>query len=382
MVDIKKKLVCKMDELKFLELPLDELFFLKVDHNNVKYEFLIRFASNNKNLICFGSGAYAPEEKISLPIFRRHSWQSEFEESVIYYNDPTLYNNPNLLLGWGVGKNDDWYLLIIADIIRILASKNNIEPQNMLFFGSSGGGFISIILSTLLKNSATIVNNPQMFLINYFRPVFDKMIDSCFDNSELESILTQYTSRFDVVAVFKHEQHMPPITYIVNTDSENDIYNQLIPFINSLSSFEHFNMVNIILYQDEQGHGGVLDKQETIKLIKNHFNENNESLIKHQIYSLRNQLNAKENDIIIKKEKYEKLKCRYELLEEDLIRNSKQLKKIANTKPYRFAYLLRRFSHEFLMGDMSNKKCFLRWLFCKLIKKESGLEFRYNPLIR
>ena len=52
--------------------------------------------------------------KISPPIYRRHSWESKFEESVIYYNDPTLYNlhksplkydSPELYIGWGIGKN-------------------------------------------------------------------------------------------------------------------------------------------------------------------------------------------------------------------------------------------------------------------------------------
>jgi hypothetical protein len=59
----------------------------------------------------------------------------------------------------------------------------------------------------------------------------------------------------------------------------------------------------------------------------------------------------------------------------------KQLEIFANTKPYRIAYMLRRFSHEFLKGNMNDKKDFLKWSYCKLTKKESGLEFRYNPLM-
>ena len=62
-----------------------------------------------------------------------------------------------------MGKIDDWYLLVIADIIQILALKNNIKPKNVLFFGSSGGGFTAIMLSTFIKNSSVIVNNPQIF---------------------------------------------------------------------------------------------------------------------------------------------------------------------------------------------------------------------------
>ncbi|MBI4813206.1 MAG: glycosyl transferase family 2, partial [Methanobacterium sp.] len=122
-MDVDKKFTFDFDELKSANLPLDELFALEINHRNVKYEFLIRFSSNNKNLICFGSGAYDPNI-ISPPIYRRHSWHTNFEESVIYYNDPTLYNDPDLRLGWGVGENEEWYLPVIAEIIQILASKN------------------------------------------------------------------------------------------------------------------------------------------------------------------------------------------------------------------------------------------------------------------
>lgn len=102
----KRRFILDIEELVSAEFPLDELFSLEVHHNDVKYEFLVRFASSNNNLICFGSGAYNPQ-RLSPPIFNRYSWQSEFEESVIYYNDPTLYLDPELRLGWGVGKNDE-----------------------------------------------------------------------------------------------------------------------------------------------------------------------------------------------------------------------------------------------------------------------------------
>jgi hypothetical protein len=270
-MDYKKFILNDMDVIELFNFPLDELFELEVNHNNVKYEFLIRFSSNNKNMICFGSGAYNPK-KYSPPVYNRHTWQSEFEESVLYYNDPTLYNNPKLTLGWGVGKNEEWYLSVMAEIIHILAKKNDIKPKNMLFFGSSGGGFTSIILSTLFKNSSAIVNNPQLFLSNYWKSHFDNMINSCFDNLELKTILTEYKYRFDVIELFKLKENVPHITYLVNKNSKEDLTNQLIPFINGLASLEHFNdQLNILLYSAENGHDGVVGKTETIKLIKKNF---------------------------------------------------------------------------------------------------------------
>jgi poly(ribitol-phosphate) beta-N-acetylglucosaminyltransferase len=270
-MDVDEKIILNFSELKSANLPVNKLFELQVNKNHVKYEFLVRFSSNNKNLICFGSGAYYPK-KFSPPVYNRHRWQSEFEESVIYYNDPTLYNNSKITLGWGVGKNEEWYLLSISEIIRILASKNRVTPENILFFGSSGGGFTSIILSTLFKNSAAIVNNPQVFVMNYNKAHIDNMMEACFDNSDLDTVLNEYGHRFDAIRMFKREGYIPPINYLINIDSKADVINQLMPFINSLLSFDNFNhQMKVLSYPNPEGHNGLLEKEDTLQLIKNHF---------------------------------------------------------------------------------------------------------------
>jgi ubiquinone/menaquinone biosynthesis C-methylase UbiE len=83
------------------------------------------------------------------------------------------------------------------------------------------------------------------------------------------------------------------------------------------------------------------------------------------------------NKIKILKKNNNKIK----ILEKNDSHIKKQLKIIANTKPYRLAYALRRFSHEFLKGDLKEKKNFLKWIYCKLARKKCGLEYKYNPLI-
>lgn len=90
---MNKKFILNFDELENYNFPFDELFKLQVNHNDVKYDFLVRLASKNSNLICWGSGAYDPK-KIILPLFNRYTWEENFQESVIFYNDPTLYEDP------------------------------------------------------------------------------------------------------------------------------------------------------------------------------------------------------------------------------------------------------------------------------------------------
>jgi hypothetical protein len=63
---MNKKFILNFDELENYNFPFDELFKLQVNHNDVKYDFLVRLASKNSNLICWGSGAYDPKKIIYL----------------------------------------------------------------------------------------------------------------------------------------------------------------------------------------------------------------------------------------------------------------------------------------------------------------------------
>ncbi|WP_163882598.1 glycosyltransferase [Paenibacillus favisporus] len=54
---------------------------------------------------------------------------------------------------------------------------------------------------------------------------------------------------------------------------------------------------------------------------------------------------------------------------------------VANTKPFRFAYYLRRFKFEFLKGNLSQKKNFIKWNFNKLIGRTTIPNYDYHLLL-
>jgi len=161
---------------------------------------------------------------------------------------------------------------------------------------------------------------------------------------DCKSIWEEYGYRFDVVEIFKRENYMPHMYYLINPNSQTDINSQLLPFLKRLDSFDEFDdQLDLLLYHAEGGHQGVYDSERTITLLKNHFRE-------------------------------------YKLTTRDSLKIKKELLTIANTRSYRMAYFLHRFNQEFLKGN-GERKDFLRWFANKLVGRKSGLEYKYNPLL-
>ena len=275
------------DEISSYNFPLNELFGLKVNYCGILYCFIIKFSSDNPNLVCFGPGAHqrnstkSTGESIYPPYFDRWSWYQYLDESFIAYADPMFFYDDEIVLGWFVGNNNQWYLEIVSRIIKKLLSNQKILPKNTLFFGSSGGGFSSVCLGNLIKESKVIVNNAQFFVLNFNSPanVLDKLfsiLEKDFSLSK-EKIIPQIIHRLDVIELFKKECYIPEITYYVNVESKYDIYSQALPFIEKIQKLDlSDNDFNIQFYHDrkEDPHNP-MTFNKTINCIRNYFSSQN-----------------------------------------------------------------------------------------------------------
>ena len=163
-----------INEIEFYRFPLNKLLGIEIIHSGIKFEFIVHF-TDNPNLLCFGSGASPRNQTTSKgipihpPYFKRWSWYKYFDENFIAYADPMFYLDERIQLGWYVGDKNNWYLEIISIIIKKFAVNRNIYHNNILFYGSSGGGFSSIQLGALIEDSKVLVNNSQ-FNIMKWRP--------------------------------------------------------------------------------------------------------------------------------------------------------------------------------------------------------------------
>ncbi|WP_413378306.1 hypothetical protein [Alkalihalobacillus sp. 1P02AB] len=161
--------VLNFSEIENLIIKKETRIKLTVKKEGVLFEFLLYRRNNSNKAIVFGSGAIN-RTKLQPPLFNRFSWIDKFDENCIYYNDPTLYLSDDLNIGWGYGEKDRHYLSEVGEILIHLYKKMKIHPKNALYYGSSAGGFQSLILASKLKGIA-VVNNPQTKIENYYQEV-------------------------------------------------------------------------------------------------------------------------------------------------------------------------------------------------------------------
>jgi glycosyltransferase involved in cell wall biosynthesis len=261
-------LVEKIDffDLENYQIKNNLTYILEVKKDNVKYEYLINRKAEGNKLIVFNNGAIEGGN-IKLPIFQRHSWVNLLKTSSVFCMDPTMYVN-DLAVGWGIGKNNEYYLENSSLILKTIIQKMNIELENTVIYGTSAGGFLSIIMGTYLKGTKVVADNTQLDISNWaYIDAVDCVLEYCFDNI---GTALKYQERFNVVDTFIKHKYVPKIYLHVNLCSKVDNSMQLVPFLQKIENMRNiveYNEIEIILhFQPNKGHEG-LSQDEALKTI-------------------------------------------------------------------------------------------------------------------
>lgn len=275
-----------IDEIIDFDFPIDEPFGLKVNYKGIPFDFVVRLSSKNKNLICTSPGAHLRNQKTSAgklmtaPFIDRWSWFKYYDDSFIAHSDPMLTLDDELILGWCVGTKDHWYLKTIATIIDYITQNHKIRHDNILFYGTSNGGYVSMVLATLFKGSSCLVNNCQFSAFNYhwemIRQLFDILsknyegitpsenrdyVDRIYRNNDIYQRLSKFEQdivshiyyRLDIIELFKKEKYVPNITYYLHVRSDPDVNKYAVPFLKEIINFPYFNdRLNVMMYHEKK----------------------------------------------------------------------------------------------------------------------------------
>lgn len=101
----------------------------------------------------------------SLPRFEWFRTLRKTEYSSLYFSDPCLQLDPGIELSWYTGWREFDLYPLLADWTRSAAAA--IGATNILFTGSSGGGFAALQVATLIPGSVALPFSPQTSISKY-----------------------------------------------------------------------------------------------------------------------------------------------------------------------------------------------------------------------
>ena len=135
----------------------------------------------------------------------------------------------------------------------------NIKLEDTVIYGTSAGGFLSIIMGIYLKGATVVADNTQLDVSNWaFISAVDYVMEFCFDNI---GVALKYPERFNVVDAFIKHNYVPKIYLHVNLCSKVDNSMQLVPFlqkIETMKNVEEYNNIEITLhYEEKKRHDGL-----------------------------------------------------------------------------------------------------------------------------
>ncbi|MBQ6443465.1 MAG: hypothetical protein IJJ11_02155 [Methanosphaera sp.] len=258
----------KYEDLDKLEYPKNELVYLIVEYENFDYEFLLRDLDESDKLTVLGSGAFNKEKGYDRtgPWFNRWSWT--FDDSTLYYHDPTLYLADDIYGPWGLGTPETWYLEKISIITSKIAEVMGVRNNDILFYGSSAGGFTSLMLSIMVKDSVCLAEVPQ-FDITSWGSFWRPLKNASFDMDDKEFV-EKYGNRVSVMKLIQQKEYIPNAYVLMDCSAEYDFTRQYLPFFKRLNNFKYDikgNSMKLIIFGKNMGHSA-LPKDVVLSMIR------------------------------------------------------------------------------------------------------------------
>ncbi|MEA1987700.1 MAG: hypothetical protein U9N57_00665 [Pseudomonadota bacterium] len=227
------------------------------------------FREEAKRLIVLLPAAQPTSGSIVNPIFHRWSWYVGLEDcSVVSISDPSLYF-AEINASWFISRDFD-FIAEMSKFIRKISRMNNLEESQIIFYGSSMGGFASLMLASFFDEALSISEVPQLNFLNYpFLSAKHNVENKLLDGLTLDAFFQSYPERLDVVERFKKNRRIPSIKIITNTCDEgfDDLVNFTLTLSNLRKDVEVFGDFDVKVLSESKGHKP-LDTPIGLKVIR------------------------------------------------------------------------------------------------------------------
>lgn len=241
--------------------------------NGTVFDFFLDYKEGQKIVIML-PGAINRDKNINN--FQRFSWSDDVDYSIMSFLDPTIQESNNLGIGWFQGTKDNYALDKLIVLLKNIFKANKILQKDILFFGSSAGGFSVLKLANVFVDSKIVVINPQIYIYKYSKNEYEKLISYSYKGLSKDEILKLYRDRLVVNIDFTIRKE--PIYYYQNIKDSHHIEQHLNPYLKTLSR-DIFQVVElkdkvktdkklyIFYYNDPESGHSPPNKEKTLALI-------------------------------------------------------------------------------------------------------------------
>lgn len=193
-------------------------------HNGLPIDFQITRKRSDVLLVVFHG---ALELNAALPIFPGANVARGLGVARLAFTDPSLYLSPDLPLAWHAGNIYQPDLQdVYTRIIRKVAS--SVEAKRVILFGSSGGGFASLVQAAAIPGATALIANAQTDALLYHQDHVQTYINLAWEGDQEALIATGSHSAIEKI---RSAQRVPRVLYMQNSTDTFHIKGHLNPFV-------------------------------------------------------------------------------------------------------------------------------------------------------
>jgi glycosyltransferase involved in cell wall biosynthesis len=246
--------------------------------SGTEFNFYLNFTKNSKLLIGF-TGAIDRTKPIYN--FHRFSWSEDMDYSFMSVLDPTIQEENNLEIGWFQGKYNSYPLLKFVTLLKKLFKENNISEEEVMFFGSSAGGFVSLQMANFFPKSKIVVINPQIYIYKYYQSKYEELRKYAYPKLTNADIQNQFANRVSINIDFS--QRVAPVYYYQNREDKHHFVNHLEKYLETLdekivnrttigNQLIENKKLHVVEYSDPVKKHTPPNKTETLRILEQAFN--------------------------------------------------------------------------------------------------------------
>ncbi|WP_270240556.1 hypothetical protein [Kocuria marina] len=233
--------------------PVEHPTRLDVLTSHGRIPMLIVRREHADRTVIFSNGAVDLKRSGGTPVFQRSTWWKQIVGHQIFVCDPGTVGPNALGLSWGHVSKEYWAVRDISTAVRVLATLlDPCDAEDRVYFGSSGGGLMSIALCHFDPGSRAVVNNAQLDWTKWMPGAVNALRAARFDNLLPAEIRQRWPDTSSVLRLIGSSDNAPRIDYLVNLASRHDSAVELVEMRQFIAENpDRSSNIRIFTYRDK-----------------------------------------------------------------------------------------------------------------------------------